>query len=147
MKITLLSEDAIRYEAVPGPLTIEAQSADEQYSPFHMLGSSLAVCTFSVLASWASHANIPFEDLVIDVSWAFAEKPHRIGEVKLSFAWKSLPATRLEAAKRAAALCPIHATLHHSPTVSIEAKGASRGAEVETTPGREAGALSGAAAR
>ena len=123
VKITLLSEDAIRYEAVPGPLTIEAESADAEYSPFHMLGSALAVCTFKVLASWASHANVPFEGLVIDVSWTFAEKPHRVGEVKLSFTWSGLPPTRLEAAKRAAALCPIHATLTHGPTpVVVEGK-------------------------
>jgi uncharacterized OsmC-like protein len=116
VKITLLSDDAIRYEAAPGMLTIEAESADRQYSPFHMLASSLAVCTFSVLASWATHANIAFDDLVIDVSWTFADQPHRVDAVTLSFRWKSLPATRLEAAKRAAALCPIHATLSHGNT-------------------------------
>ena len=116
VKITLLSDDSIRYEAAPGMLTVEADSADRPYSPFHMLGSSLAVCTFSVLASWASHANIPFDDLVIEVSWTFAEKPHRVDTVKLSFTWKSLPPNRLEAAKRAAALCPIHATLLHGHT-------------------------------
>jgi len=123
VKITLTSEDSIRYEAAPGQLTIEADSADQQYSPFHMLGSALAVCTFSVLASWASHANIPFEGLVIDVARTFAEKPHRVGEVRLSFTWKELPPNRLEAAKRAAALCPIHATLSHGPTpVVVEGK-------------------------
>jgi uncharacterized OsmC-like protein len=123
VKITLLSDDAIRYEAAAGMLTIEAESADRQYSPFHMLGSSLAVCTFSVLASWASHANIPFDDLVIDVSWTFADKPHRVDTVTLSFVWKSLPPNRLEAAKRAAALCPIHATLSHAGTpVTVEGK-------------------------
>ena len=116
MKLTLLSDDAIRYEAAPGMLTVEAESADRQYSPFHMLGSSLAVCTFSVLASWASHANIPFDDLVLEVSWTFAEQPHRVDSITLSFKWKSLPPNRLEAAKRAAALCPIHATLSHGHT-------------------------------
>jgi len=121
VKITLLSDDSIRYEAAPGLLTIDADSAERQYSPFHMLGSSLAVCTFSVLASWATHANIPFDDLLIDVSWTFAEKPHRLDTVKLAFTWKSLPPNRLEAAKRAAALCPIHATLSHGHTaVSVE---------------------------
>ena len=123
VKITLTSEDSIRYEAVPGPLTIEAESADAEYSPFQMLGSALAVCTFKVLASWASHANIPFEGLVIDVSWSFADQPHRVTDVKLSFTWSGLPANRLEAAKRAAALCPIHATLSHGPTpVVVEGK-------------------------
>jgi uncharacterized OsmC-like protein len=121
VKITLLSDDSIRYEPAPGMLTVEAESDDRQYSPFHMLGSSLAVCTFSVLASWATHANIPIDDLVMEVSWTFAEGPHRVDAVKLSFTWKSLPPNRLNAAKRAAALCPIHATLTHGgAAVTVE---------------------------
>ena len=120
MKITLVSEDAIRYEAVPGPLTVEAQSADQQYSPFHMLGSSLAVCTFSVLASWATHADIPFDDLVIDVSWAFAEKPHRVGSYAMTLRWPGLPDARREVALRAAKLCTVHATFEHPPTIAME---------------------------
>ena len=67
MKITLLADDAIRLEPVPGPMTIEAASADMTYSPFHMLASSLATCTFSVMESWATHAKIPLDDLVIEV--------------------------------------------------------------------------------
>jgi uncharacterized OsmC-like protein len=120
MKLTLLSDDAIRYEAAPGMLTIEADSADREFSPFEMLAGSLAVCTFSVLASWASHAKIPFDDLVIDVKWTFVENPHRIGTVALTFAWKSLPASRLEAAKRAAKLCPVHTTLEHGAVLQLE---------------------------
>lgn len=120
MRITLVSEDAIRYDATPGMLTVEADTAEQQFSPFHMLGGSLAVCTFSVLASWATHAKIPFEDLVIDVSWTFADHPHRVATVALKFSWKSLPESRLEAAKRAAALCPIHATLQQTAQVSID---------------------------
>jgi uncharacterized OsmC-like protein len=120
VKITLLSDDAIRYEVTPGMLTIEAESADRKYTPFHMLGSALAVCTFDVLASWASHANIAFDDLVIDVSWTFADKPHRVDAVKLSFRWQSLPDSRLEAAKRAAALCPVHATFAHGAALTVD---------------------------
>ena len=118
VKITLL-DDAVRYEAAPGPLTIEAPTAGTEYSPFHMLGSSLASCTFTVLASWAGHANIPFDDLVIDVRWTFAEKPHRVDAMALEFRWPSLPANRLAAAQRAAQLCTIHATLSHPPSVAI----------------------------
>ena len=58
MKITLTGEDGIRLEPLPGPMTIEAASADQLYSPFHMLASGLAFCTYSVLASWASNAKL-----------------------------------------------------------------------------------------
>ena len=121
MKVTLLSDNSVRYEAVPGPLTIEAERAEQPYSPFHMLGSSLAVCTYSILSSWASHAGINADSLSIDVSWTFVEKPHRIGSMALTFAWPDLPPQRLEAAKRAALLCPVHATLsHEGPTITID---------------------------
>jgi uncharacterized OsmC-like protein len=120
MKITLLADDAIRLEPVAGPMTIEAASADTTYSPFHMLASSLATCTFSVIESWASHAKIPFDDLVIDVRWTFGDEPHRVSDIAVTFDWKSLPANRVAAARRVAELCTIHATLQHPPLVSIE---------------------------
>ncbi|NUO38833.1 MAG: OsmC family protein [Gemmatimonadaceae bacterium] len=123
MKITLLGDDAIRLEPVPGALTIEAPSADASYSPFHMLGSSLASCTFSVLSSWATHARIPIDDLTIDVRWRFADDPHRVGDIDVSFKWPSLPANRQTAAKRVAEMCTVHATLMHPPRITIGAIG------------------------
>jgi uncharacterized OsmC-like protein len=120
MKITLLSDDAIRLEPIAGPMTIEAASAEMAYSPFHMLASSLATCTFSVINSWATHAKIPVDDLVIDVRWVFGDEPHRVTDIAVTFDWKSLPPNRVAAARRVAALCTIHATLHQPPHVSIE---------------------------
>jgi putative redox protein len=120
MKITLLADDAIRLEPVPGTLTIEAPTADTAYSPFHMLGSALATCVFSVIESWASHAKLRLDDLTIDVRWTFADDPHRVGEIAVTFDWPSLPANRIPAAKRVAELCTVHATLHHPPHISVE---------------------------
>ena len=130
MRITLTSDDSVRLEPVAGPMTIEAPTADAVYSPFHMLGSSLAVCTHSMLASWATHAGVETDGLVIDVRWSFAEQPHRVGEIHLTFDWPELPASRRAAAERVAALCPIHATLHHLPSVTI---GLRQGAAAPTT--------------
>ena len=121
MKITLLSEDSIRLDAVPGPLTIEAPSADVQYNPFQMLASGLASCTFSVLYSWASHAKLSVDDLGIEVHWTFADDPHRMSEIHVVLDWPSLPANRVAAAKRASELCTIHATLSHAPGVTVMA--------------------------
>jgi uncharacterized OsmC-like protein len=120
VKITLLSEDAIRLTPEPGPLTIEAQSAEQTYSPFHMMGSSLATCTFSVMHSWATHADLRADDLTIEVRWTFSDDPHRVGEIALTFDWPSLPERRIAAAKRVAEMCAIHATLKHPPRVTIE---------------------------
>ena len=119
MKITILGDDAIRLEPTSGALTIEAPTADTMYSPFHMLASGLASCTFSVMSSWAMHARLPVDDLSLEVHWHFADDPHRVSEIGVSFDWPSLPANRLTAARRVAEMCTIHATLQHPPTVSI----------------------------
>ena len=132
MKITLLSDEAVRLEATGGAMTIEALAPEQSYSPFHMLASSLAYCTWSVLASWASHANIAPDDLTIEVRWAFAEKPHRVGSIDLTFAWPSLPVARQAAARRAAELCAVHATLSHPPTISIAQTDAAAGSAAAT---------------
>lgn len=144
MKIILTSEESVRLVPEPGPMTIEAQSAEQQYSPFHMLGSSLAYCTWSVLYSWATHAKLHADDLVIDVAWTFAEDPYRVGEIRLSFEWPSLPANRLRAAQRAAELCTVHATLTHPPTIAIAGAGAGTPAPAGVASGAASSGAAGA---
>jgi uncharacterized OsmC-like protein len=121
VKIILLSDEAIRLEPATGQLTIEAESANTEYSPYQMLASSLAVCTFGVLQSWASNVGVTADDLVIDVTWSFTEKPHRVGSMELSYQWPSLPADRAQVAQRVAELCPVHKTLTQSPEMTIRA--------------------------
>lgn len=111
MKILLLSEDRIRFEPTAGPLTIEAESPETSYSPFHMLASGLATCVFSVLASWAANTDVAADDLAIEIGWSFAEEPHRVGEYQMELIWPSLPENRRAVAERAAGLCPVHKTL------------------------------------
>ena len=120
MKITLLGDDAIRYETAPGLLNVEAATAELGYSPFHMLASALASCTFSVLHSWATHKKLSADDLSLDVRWRFADDPHRVSDMAVTFTWPSLPADRVATAKRVAALCTVHATLMHPPTIDIQ---------------------------
>jgi uncharacterized OsmC-like protein len=128
VKIILLSDDAIRLEPDEGPMTIEAVEADQQYSPFHMLASSLAYCTFSVMYSWATHTRQGADDLVIDVAWKFSEdEPKRVAELRLTWDWPSLPEKKHAAAKRVAAMCTIHETLQHPPVVITEPKAGAAG--------------------
>lgn len=139
MKIILTSEYSIRLEPEPGPMTIEAMEPDEQYSPFHMLASSLAYCTFSVMYSWATHTKQPADDLVLEVHWKFSEdEPHRVSDLRLTFDWPSLPAKKLNAARRVAEMCTIHATLRHPPRIVIEDAGAAPASRGTANAAREA---------
>ena len=122
MKITLLSDERIRLEGTAGPMSIEAESAETQYSPFHMLASGLATCTFSVLHSWATHATLSADDLAIEVGWTFTEDPHRVGSMEVALHWPSLPEARRNAAARAADLCTITKTLQNPPEVRVEVR-------------------------
>ena len=58
MKIVLTGEESLRIERTADGLAIESASPDQSYSPFHMLGSALGMCTFSVMQSWASNKDI-----------------------------------------------------------------------------------------
>jgi len=120
MKIILLSDDAIRLEPIQGPLTIEAIDAEQSYSPFHMLASALATCTVSVMEAWATHAGLSIDDLAVIVRWTFAENPHRVDSLHVTFEWPSLPANRYAAARRVAEMCTVHATLLHPPTITAD---------------------------
>lgn len=124
MKIVLEGDYAILLSPAEGMLTIEADSPSRTYSPFHMLGSALATCTFSVLYSWVMNSNADFsvDDLQIRVSWEFAENPHRVGHMNMELHWPSLPQERRAAAERATQLCAVHATLSHTVPITTELK-------------------------
>jgi len=123
MKIILTAEESLRLEPAAGQLTIEAPAAELNYSPFHMLGSSLASCTYSVLQSWATHKNLAVDDLRVNVSWSFVENPHRVGSMKVKLEWPSLAAEMWPRAVRVANLCGVHNTLTHPPEITVDVVG------------------------
>lgn len=124
MKVTLTSDESLRVEGDGGTmLTIEAESAERAYSPFHMLASGLALCTHAVLESWAGHANLDAGALQLDVAWNFAEAPHRVARYEMTIRWPGLPEGRRAAASRAATLCAVHATLSHPPAIEVTLEG------------------------
>ena len=94
-----------------------SESADQRLLAISHARSGLAFCTYSVLASWASHAKLNSDDIVIEVRWTFAEDPHRVGEIDMKVEWPSLPSVRQSAAQRVADMCAIHATLAHPPKI------------------------------
>lgn len=124
MKITLTGEESLTIEATGGMLTIEAPNADFHYSPFHMLGSALGMCTFSVVQSWASNKNLHADDLRIDVAWKFVQGEHRVGSIRVKLQWPTLAPELWPRAIRAASLCGIHETLTHPVEISVDAAGA-----------------------
>ena len=92
------------------------------------MAAALAHCSLSVLFVWAENAKLQASDLTLEVAWTFADDPYRVDCYDVRFAWPSLPAGRLEAAKRVIEACTIHATLQHPPRITIEGTVATPGA-------------------
>ncbi len=118
MKLLLVSDFLVRLEPTPGPFTIEGADG-VAFSAFHMVAGGLAYCTFSVLHTWATNAQLDPSDLSLEVEWTLVEKPRRVGRFDLRFTWPSLPADRLERAHRAAEACAVHQTLHNPTEVHV----------------------------
>lgn len=117
MRILLEGENALTLLPAGDTLTIESEDGEQAYSPFHMIGSALASCTFSVLHSWADYAGLQAADIRLHVAWEFGEDPHRLTNIRMNIEWPSLPDARRLAAERAASLCTVHAILTHPPKV------------------------------
>jgi hypothetical protein len=64
------------------------------------------------------------DDLRIDVSWSFVEKPHRVGSMSITLDWPSLSADMWPRALRVAQLCGVHNTLTHPPEILVGTTGA-----------------------
>lgn len=119
MKINLESEEALTVELTDGSMTV--QSAEPlDFSAFHMMAAALGYCTLSVLFAWGESAGLPREGMKVRLEWDFADDPHRVGAIRMTYTWPGLPAERAAAAKRVTALCGVHNTLTHSPSISVE---------------------------
>ena len=80
------------------------------------------------------------DDLAVEVHWKFGDDPHRVSDIGVIFDWPSLPASRVAAAKRAAELCTIHATLTHPPRIDVIPASEASHEHVHDSPEARAGA-------
>ena len=117
MPIRILSPRSIRYMATHCEALFAP--ADGAPSSFHLLGAALATCTHAILSSWAATVRLDASTLAIEVSWAFAEHPHRAEQFAVRINLPTLPAARVGAAERVALLCPVHATLTETATIGL----------------------------
>lgn len=97
----------------------EFETLDAEIHPgaIHLCMTSLAWCTYSVLASYAQRIEAGADDITARLSWRYVERPHRIGHIDMSIHWPQVPESRLDAAMRTAAMCTLHNTLQHGTEI------------------------------
>jgi uncharacterized OsmC-like protein len=102
-------------------LHLSLMDADEfhfsQESPALYFGAmplfvaSLGRCTFAVLSDYSHRLEIPTHNIVMRLTWEYAENPTRIRAINMQITWPELPEKRHKAVQRAAHLCTIHNTI------------------------------------
>lgn len=112
MRLVLETEASVRLAPGGAELAVEPRG-DVALSPFHLLGASLALCTWSVLVSWAEQGSLAVDGLELFVTWELGGDPVRVAEIVMDVLWPGLPPARVEAARRAAGYCTVHHTLEH----------------------------------
>lgn len=121
MQLVILSEEHLRLDtAVDGDgFSVEGGN----FGALQMLGASLALCTASVIHSYAETANLDIYGLSVEIRWEYAEEPHRVGSYQMTLHLpESVPVARHHAIVRAANTCAVHNTLQHSPTIGTAVK-------------------------
>ncbi|MEW5790151.1 MAG: OsmC family protein [Pseudomonadota bacterium] len=118
MKIVLHAETELTLQEGKAPgLEVVAEAPGVHYSAMQMFATALALCTYSVLVSYAEQIGTDTEALAIRVRWRYAAHPARIDRIDMDITWPELPESRLPAARRAAAHCMLHNTLHQPPEI------------------------------
>ena len=118
MRVILHGEEDLEFRDFGTPsLDIQPEDPEAHYSAMQMFATSLALCTYSILASYGEQIDVPEENMVIRVRWGYAGDPMRIAGIDMDIQWPELPESRLKAAQRAASHCTIHNTLAHPPSV------------------------------
>lgn len=118
MKLILHAEHDIELLEGEAPgFEVESEDPAVAFSAIQMFATSLALCSFSVLYSYAEQLQTPADALRIRVRWAYAQEPLRISRILMHIQWPGLPPSRQKAAERAASQCTLHHTLEQPPEV------------------------------
>jgi putative redox protein len=114
MQLAILGPQHIRLDTADGADDLAVQGGP--FGPLQMLAASLALCTLSVVASYAETARLDIDGIAIEVVWSYADDPYRVGRYELTLHLpQSLPAARHRAVIRAAHTCTVHQTMLHAP--------------------------------
>ncbi len=112
MKIHLHSDTDITVSRLQEEsIDIDRETSDLHYGAMQMFVAAFAWCTFNVLSSYGQRVEADANDISLRLRWKYAEKPYRITHIDMAIRWPQLPASRLDAATRAAMLCTLHNSL------------------------------------
>ncbi len=118
MRVVVHGETDLEVDRFPRPeLEVEVHGPEAGFSALQLFATSMALCTFSVLAAYGEATAVPADDIAMRLRWRYAERPYRIAYLQMEITWPGVPESRIAAATRAAEHCALHNTLAHPPHV------------------------------
>jgi putative redox protein len=94
--------------------------SDAGPSPAELFVASLGTCMALAVATYC-HSHGYGDGVEVDLTYTMAKAPTRIASVVVDIRVPAgFPADRIEAVRRVAELCPLHATLARPPQVDVE---------------------------
>jgi uncharacterized OsmC-like protein len=119
MNVILHGDEDLEFRDFNEPgLQIKSEKPDYEYSALQMFATSLAICTYSILASYGEQVGVGADEVHMSVKWKYAKDSSRITDIDMDIHWPGLPESRLKAAQRAASLCTLHQTLERPPEIA-----------------------------
>ena len=111
---------SVRSHEVTSDMALDSGGRDAGPSPTELLAGSLGACMAMMVQS---HCDRHGYDGDVDVSLTieYADNPKRIGRIVADLELpEGVPEDKIEAIKRLAMRCPVHATLEHPPALDID---------------------------
>lgn len=100
---------------------VEDGGDDTAPTPTELFVTSLASCVAFYARRFLARHHLPTDGLSVDATYAMADRPARVGTIRLVIAVSDeVPAERRGALLAVASHCTVHNTLEHPPEVSVE---------------------------
>jgi putative redox protein len=109
----------VRGHALFSDQPASAGGEDTAPTPTEIFLAGLAGCVTYYAERYLRRSGLRADGLEVSLEYAWAENPHRVGEIELTVDAPGLTPEREEAFSRVVERCAVHNTLHQPPMVRI----------------------------
>jgi putative redox protein len=102
---------------------LEDGGEDTAPTPTELFLGGLAACVAFYAERFLRRNGLPASGLKVSCSYAWAENPHRVGEIQLTVDAPGLTPQKRAAFERVVEHCMVHNTLQHPPAIALSISG------------------------
>lgn len=121
--VTYAGGDVLRVETrghvMMADQPVEDGGGDLAPTPTELFVAGLGACIGYYAERFLRRSGLPTDGLRVGCTYAWADNPHRVGEIFIEVEAPGLPETKREAFERVIDKCTLHNTLRRPPSVRI----------------------------